>query len=240
LDALRQELEARQKAHSEEQAFMDQAQDEIEALRVELNSRDNEIGHLRQSISSPTDTPYSLDDELLNSLRQQHALDLSAATAQVRALEDTIYDKERANHTLHKQVNALEEQLAQLRSNYPGQRAFSPIPSRPASRAMESDRRISMGSRRSGPPPLSRSVFDHAMSPETLHKRKVSLSMLKARIDSEVKPMLSQPSSRALSPVYSDTHSHPSTLTPHLHRPQFLDETHVFWCHSCHGDLVIL
>lgn len=164
-------------------------------------------------------------------------MDLSAATAQVRALENTIYDKERANHTLQKQVNSLEEQLAQLRSGHLGQRAFSPIPSRPSSRAMESDRRISIGSRRSGPPPLSRSVFDHAMSPETLHKRKVSLSMLKARIDSEVKPMPFQPP-RALSPVHSDTDSH--HITPHLHRPQFLDETHVFWCHSCNGDLVIL
>ena len=174
-------------------------------------------------------------------MRQQHALDLSAATAQVRALEDTIYDKERVNHTLQKQVNVLEEQLAQLRSNnYLGPRAFSPIPSRPSSRAAESNRRISVGSRKSGPPPLSRSVFDHAMSPETLHKRKVSLSMLKARIESEVKPTLSQPPSRALSPVHSDTHSQPSTLTAHIHRPQFLDETHVFWCHSCRGDLVIL
>jgi myosin protein heavy chain len=260
LDALRQELEARQKAHvrhrsfysftivltkstqDEEQAFIDQAQDEIEVLRAELNSRDNEIEHLRNSINSSTDAPHSLDAELLSSLRQQHALDLSAASAQVRALEDTIYDKERTNHALQKQINTLEDQLAQLRSNYPGQRAFSPIPSRPSSRALESDsRRISLGSHRSRPPPLSRSVFDHAMSPETLHKRKVSLSMLKARIDSEVKTAPSQPPSRALSPVHSDTHSHPSSLvTPHLHRPQFLDETHVFWCHSCHGDLVIL
>ena len=153
-------------------------------------------------------------------------------------MEYTIYDKERANHTLQKQVNTLEEQLAQLRSNYPGQRAFSPILSRPSSRAAENDRRISMGSRRSGPPPLSRSVFDHAMSLETLHKRKVSLSMLKARIDSEVKSMPSQPPSRALSPVHSDTDSH--IVTPHR-RPQFLNETHdVFWCHSCNGDLVIL
>lgn len=184
---------------------------------------------------------------MLSSLRQQHALDLSAATAQVRALEHTIYDKERANHTLQKQVNSLEEQLAQLRSHYPGQRAFSPIHSRPASRAAENDRRISIGSRRSGPPPLSRSVFDHAMSLETLHKRKVSLSMLKARIDSEVKQqsMASQPPSRALSPVHSDTdshsHSHSHSVTSHLRRPQFLSETHdVFWCHSCNGDLVIL
>lgn len=176
-------------------------------------------------------------------MRQQHALDLSAASAQVRALEDTIYDKEKVNHALQKQVNVLEEQLVQLRSNHLGQRSFSPIPSRPSSRALEGDpRRISMGSRRSGPPPLSRSVFDHAMSPETLHKRKVSLSMLKARIDSEVTSMPSQPPSRALSPVHSDTHSHPSSslVVPHVCRPQFLDESHVFWCHSCHGDLVIL
>jgi hypothetical protein len=25
-----------------------------------------------------------------------------------------------------------------------------------------------------------------------------------------------------------------------VHRPQFLDDSHVFWCHACSGDLVIL
>lgn len=177
---------------------------------------------------------------MLSSIKQQHAMDLSAATSQIRALENTIFDKDSLNHSLQKQINALEEQVSQFRSH-----SRLGVPSRPSSRAMEHDtRRSSLHSHRSNqPPPLSRTIFDHAMTPETLHKRQVSLSMLKARIESEAKTT-STPPSRALSPVHSDGHSHKSfsnrPSTPHLRQPQFLDESHVFWCHSCQGDLVIL
>uniref|UniRef100_A0A8H8CPA8 Uncharacterized protein n=1 Tax=Psilocybe cubensis TaxID=181762 RepID=A0A8H8CPA8_PSICU len=238
LDAVRHELEARNEAHEEEQDFLERAQNEIETLRAEISARDSEIEHLRESTKSPqSDAPRSLDDELLSSIRQQHAIEISAATSQIRALENTIFDKDSINHSLQKQINKLEEELAHLRSNS----RLGP-PSRPASRSLENDvRRSSLHSHRGNQPPLARTIFDHAMTPETRHKRKVSLSMLKARIESEAKP-ISQPASRALSPVHSEGHSRPSSVAsvPHIHRPQFLDESHVFWCHSCQGDLVIL
>ncbi|KAF8910037.1 hypothetical protein CPB84DRAFT_1347827 [Gymnopilus junonius] len=240
LESLRRELEARKKSHEEEQDFLERTQNEIETLRAEISARDLEIERLQEVVNSPTnsDAPHTLDDEMLSSIRQQHAMDLSAATSQIRALENTIFDKDSLNHSLQKQINALEEQLSQLRSH-----SRLGVPSRPSSRAMEHDTRwSSLHSHRSNqPPPLSRTIFDHAMTPETLHKRQVSLSMLKARIESET---TSTPPSRVLSPVHSEGRSHkPSSKrpsTPHLHRPQFLDESHVFWCHSCQGDLVIL
>ncbi|KAF9556431.1 hypothetical protein CPC08DRAFT_95314 [Agrocybe pediades] len=178
---------------------------------------------------------------------------MSAATAQIRALENSVFDKESANHSLQKQILALEEQLSKLRSSsrLAGTTA-SGHPSRPSSRAMDVNdaRRSSFNSHRPNNQPLSRTIFDHVMTPETMHKRKVSLSMLKARIDSENKSPM--PPSRALSPVHSENghahaRSHPHSRTTsvtgshiHNHRPQFLDESHVFWCHSCKGDLVIL
>lgn len=181
---------------------------------------------------------------MLSSLRQQHALEISAATSQIRALENTIFDKESANHALQKQVNNLEEQLSRIRPHSRLAHKHSPVPSRPSSRMMDNDlRRSSFGSHRPNPPALARSVFENTMSPETMHKRKVSLSMLKARIDSEIKVTgSSQPPSRALSPVQSDGYSSrpPSRSHSQVYRPQFLDESHVFWCHSCQGDLVIL
>lgn len=210
------------------------------------------------------DVPRSLDAELLSSLRQQHALDLSAAQSQIRALENSVFDAEARSHALQKQVAALEDQLAHSRSRPSsrlGQRSFSPSQFRPTSRAgSHADlRRSSFGSHRPSKnnlaPPLSRSIFDQNMSAETKHKRLVSLSMLKARIDSEVEvTSRSRASSRAssvraLSPVpslpgqesnplpdspQSHMHTHP------MHRPQFLDDSHVFWCHACSGDLVIL
>jgi hypothetical protein len=217
-------------------------------------------------VSSPPehngDVPRSLDAELLSSLRQQYALDLSAAQSQIRALENSVFDAEARSHTLQKHVVALEDQLAHSRSRPSsrlGQRSFSPSQFRPSSRAgSHTDlRRSSLGSHRPSnfAPPLSRSIFDQNMSAETRHKRLVSLSMLKARIDSEVQvTSRSRASSRAsslraLSPVPSlpgqesdpspdspQSHSHPHLV----HRPQFLDDSHVFWCHACSGDLVIL
>ncbi|KJA28608.1 hypothetical protein HYPSUDRAFT_197438 [Hypholoma sublateritium FD-334 SS-4] len=242
LDTLRQELEARTKARDEEQDFLERAQNEIETLQAELGAREDEIEELRDLVNTPaSDAPRSLDDELLSSIRQQHAIEISAATSQVRALENTVFDKETAIHKLQKHVAGLEEQAAQLRA---AAARRSPMPSRPASRALlEGDlRRASLSSPRAAPAalPRARVLLEQNMNAATLHKRQVSLSMLRARIESEA-----QAPSRALSPVQSDGHSHSraSSVAGHAHghhRPQFLDEAHVFWCHACQGDLVIL
>jgi len=254
----------------EEQEFLNLAQDEIESLRADLTARDEEVGHLLEAISPPQrpkeDAPRSLDAELLSSLRQQHALDMSAAQSQIRALENSVFDADARSHALQKQVAALEDQLAHSRSRPSsrlGQRSFSPSHLRPFSRAGSNIdlRRSSFGSHRqskSNLAPLARSIFDQNMSAETRHMRLVSLSMLKARIDSEVEvASRSRPSSRAssvraLSPVLSlpgqesnpppdspQSHTYPHIDHP-VHRPQFLDDSHVFWCNACSGDLVIL
>lgn len=204
---------------------------------------------------------------MLSSIRQQHALDLSNAQSTIRALENSVFDGEAKIHGLQKQIASLQDQVTRLQAaaRQPP-RSFSPTLSRPASRTKDHDlRRTIHKPTNAVPPPLSRTVFDQALSPETLHKRKVSLSMLKARIDSELSTVTSHPPSRALSPVHSlsgkedsehgdhhhghhHQHSRQTSSSPHqhhhqpplIHRPQFLDESHVFWCNSCQGDLVIL
>lgn len=217
----------------------------MESLRSELTLATSELEQLRQ-IRSPSlqnDVQPSWSTEMLNSLRQQHALDLSASQSQIRALENSVFEAEARSHNLQKQVHALESQLAQVRpSSRLGRRSFSPTHfSRPASRIQaHSDLgRSSFSSQR--PALLSRSLLDQGLSPETRHKRKVSLSMLKARIDSEIAAnpgLFLQP----LSPVESETsqreYSHQQQKGHHL--PQFMDESHIFWCSSCSGELVVL
>jgi len=135
-------------------------------------------------------------------------------------------------------VNILEDQLA---APSRADRPFSPS-SRPSSRAHHPYQPSSL-------PPLSRSVFDIGLTPETRHKRRVSLSMLKARIDSELAAATSRPPSRIL--PSSSTKSKPLALsTVHepasqrgsldysYKRPQLDD--HIFWCSSCKADLIIL
>jgi hypothetical protein len=208
---------------NEEQDFLERAQNEIEVLRSDLSSREEELTLLRESSSKPnSNETRSLDEELLSSLRQQHAVDLSAVTSQIRALENIVFDKDRTIYDLQKQVNGLEEYH---------------VKPKPHSISKASDHSGSLLSHHTHQPalpsPLARTVFDQALTPETFHKRKVSLNMLKARMESEARANFT----RALSPTQSDRMT---SRVSSVVSSQFLEESHVFWCHSCSGDLVIL
>ena len=272
--SLRQELEERKLAEVEQQDFLERAHTDIEVLRADLVAKVHEIEELRAEISaadsssSSSPSSPSLDKEMMNALKQQHRLELSAAQSQIRALQSSVFEAEARAHSFQKQLSQSEDQLAQLRvASTP--RPFSPSqqqqqqqhPPRPSSRQRnQSDelRRTSLSSQQQrrgsggigggGPRSAPPSAFGANLSPETRHKRKVSLGMLKARIDSEM-AAASVPPSRATSPLHhhasaaaavdldlqatNDAHS--------LHkRPQFLDESHIFWCHSCKGELVVL
>lgn len=271
VDTFRAEIEERTQAQAESSDFLERAQTEMETLRAEHAQKDEELERLREatSLSSRSDVSQSqsLDAEMLSALKQQHALELSAAHQQVRALETSVFNAEAQVHALQRHVSVLEDELAQLRPIRPSSRASSvqALPKRTVSRIVDpSDnlRKASFQSHRSGgpPPPTTLSAFE-GLSPEARHKRKVSLSMLKARIDSEVAasshiprpssrnskssvaspgdkpgglPVVVEPPSESSTPPPQYTHTHPAK------RPIFLDESHIFWCHSCQGDLVVL
>jgi hypothetical protein len=245
------ELEERKAAEEERQGILELAQNEIEALRHELALKDEEIERLSgngpDALSRRTGPP-SLDGELLNSLRQQHALDLSAAHSTIRALETSVFEAEAKSHSMQRQIELLENELNHLRRGGHDPISFSPPGSRPGSRASDLHHNRVPNLNPSSIP----SIFDQLLTPETRHKRKISLGMLKARFDNEVASN-SHPSSRALSPELlskraSVLQTVPETVSKlpwsprkqNFERPQFVDETHVFWCHACRGDLVIL
>ncbi|KAI9444939.1 hypothetical protein H4582DRAFT_866374 [Lactarius indigo] len=269
--SLHQELEERKLAEVEQEEFLERARTDVEVLRADLVAKVQEIEELRAEVSaaaahsassSSSPSSPSLDKEMMNALKQQHRLELSAAQSQIRALQSSVFEAEARAHSFQKQLSQSEDQLAQLRVAS-AQRPFSPTPSRPSSRQRgRSDdlRRASLSSsqqqRRGGPPPSpAPSAFGVNLSPETRHKRKVSLGMLKARIDSEMAAAVipSVPASRATSPLHHHASAaadldNASPMDPHvandahsLHkRSQFLDESHIFWCHSCRGELVVL
>ncbi|KAI0375474.1 hypothetical protein BV20DRAFT_1040849 [Pilatotrama ljubarskyi] len=266
LTTLRSELGEQAQAQAQAQEFLSRAQSEMESLRTELAQKDEELERIREALSTPPSRAgtQSLDEEMLNALKQQHDLELSEAQSQVRALQTALFKTEAQVHALQRQISALEDELAHFRSHpRPPSRnsAQQPLPRRTSSRTVEhSDdlRRASFGSHRPTAlaPSQTASAFD-GLSPETRHKRKVSLSMLKARIDSEVaaSSTVSRPSSRNSKNIASPAHrssglpavieppSQPATPPPHAQapkRPVFMDESHIFWCHSCQGDLVVL
>ncbi|EGO05255.1 hypothetical protein SERLA73DRAFT_82847, partial [Serpula lacrymans var. lacrymans S7.3] len=240
---VRRELEDYKHFAEEQQGLLDDANDELEALRAEIASKVEEIERLNQSVSiaSTSDDARSLDDEMLSAVKQQYSLDLSTAQSRIRTLESSVFEAQATSHNLQKQVNILEDQLAQSRRATATPRPFSPgIPSRPSSRGVNHTdlRRASFGHKSTTLAP-SRSVFDVGLSPETRHKRQVSLSMLKARIDSEMAAVSvgSHPSSRAISPAIHHDHPVLSTIpepdNDSLHsdpssfkRLQFMDDSH--------------
>ncbi|TBU34435.1 hypothetical protein BD309DRAFT_640915 [Dichomitus squalens] len=273
INALRTELAERTQAQNEASEFLGRAQAEMETLRAELAQKDEELERLREAASASTPPSHadesqsqSLDAEMLSALKQQHALELSAAHQQVRSLESSVFNAEAQVHALQRQLALLEDELAQLRPLRQSSRTSSTqaLPKRTVGRpAGHSDdlRRASFQSHRPAEisPPATISAFE-GLSPETRHKRKVSLSMLKARIDSEVAasshtprpvsrssrsfasspgskpgglPVVVEPPSESSRPP-SRVHAHPAK------RPVFMDESHIFWCHSCQGDLVVL
>lgn len=217
LETLRAELEERRNVQEEEHDIFARAQNELEALRIEVSAKDEELERLRDSLISPSqaNAPNSFGNEVLESARQ---LDLSAAHQRIRSLEDAVYASDARAHNLQRHVAMLEQQLAGRTAVV--QRAISP----PTGRA-------SFGSSRGPAPALSVSPLDEGLSEETRHKRHVSLSMLKARMDSE----------RAAAAVHGGSRpGTPLQAARRAHRPQFLDENHIFWCSACKGDLVIL
>ena len=272
LNTAERELEERRAASTEDRGFVEGMQNDIELLQADIIQKDEEIERLRESAPAPN-VRNSLDGEMSSALKQQQLLELSNARSQIRALESAVFEADARAHSLQKQVSSLMDQLTQLRSlsNVPT-RPFSPtpgMPSRPSSRArnvsdelrvqavrVSSSQSISSSSNvRSSPLHKPRKSTFETLSPETKHKRRVSLGMLKARIDSELASTVrSQPPSRALTPLpeselmktngASSSSSVMEPSEPHhirgFKRHQFLDESHVFWCQSCHGDLVIL
>jgi len=296
--SLHLEVEEQKLAEVEQQEFLERARTDIEALRADLVAKVQEIDELRAELSTAAaanSASPSLDKEMINALKQQHRLELSAAQSQIRALQTSVFEAEARAHSFQRQLSQSEDQLAQLRvssspsafgaapssssslttssssaaSSHATQRPFTPDhPSRPSSRARnhrDSDdlRRASLTQRRGSanslslssnmpPLPAAHPAFGANLSPETRHKRKVSLGMLKARIDSEMLAAAgsgSIPPSRAASPLHAAGAEKASPrLDPHAangiqnspKRLQFLDDSHIFWCHACRGELVVL
>ncbi|KAF8463560.1 hypothetical protein JB92DRAFT_3066475 [Gautieria morchelliformis] len=298
------ELSAQRQTENDAIAISQRAQAEIESLRDQLALREDELMRLREDApSSSSSRPHSpiqegqrsLSQEMVSVVRQQHALDLSTAHSRIRALETEVFEAQAAAHTFQRRVTALEAELVQLNTHHipdVAGRSTPPFPRRASFQdGSEDSRRHSLSSTRPHTPSSLRSlivprvVYDENLSAATRHKRKVSLSMLKARIESERaaaqhstsvsvvgSPRLSQihglssiviaeadeslemhrgertprKGSDARSPsVLSEANSQPQSnlelVVGKGKRPgQFLDESHVFWCHSCRGDLVVL
>jgi chromosome segregation ATPase len=228
LQGARLEVEERRRAESEQRDFLSRAQAEVDTLRTDLAARTEELEELRQHFDglAASGAPTSLNEEMRSAFEQQHELEQSTAESRIRALESAAFDADANAHALQKRLAAQEDELTRLRASSPVRSR-----SRPSSRSGDL-RRQTLGARRASGlavAPSPRPSLDYSMSPEMKAKRREALRHLHARMEREKATATHVPSS----PAVVDGGVPPI-------RPQFLDEMHIFWCHSCRDDLVIL
>jgi len=239
--ALRQNLEERMHSEEDNRQALAEVQSEVETLREQLSAKEDELQGLRQSSTSSIaqSDSQSLDDEVRSALKQEYDLELSASQSRIRALEADLYGAEQRFVSLQKEVDPLEEELAQLR----------PLVARyQKSHESSHSARDTSSQREDGEPHFAgTAAIDEGLPPAIRHQRHVSLAMLQARMYSEAEAANMYALSKgATETSLSSSHEHHSQTSvgsgsvDYLRWPQFLDESHVFWCSSCKGDLIVL
>ncbi|GJJ15279.1 hypothetical protein Clacol_009555 [Clathrus columnatus] len=272
LDHARYASEELQKSEADSNEVLEGIRAEVESLREQLFEKEQEVLNLRTSTVSKSrpghGSSQSLSDELLTTFRDQHTLDLSNTHSKIRELESDLFDAKANEHTLQMRITTLEDELSQLQRQFrvDGRRSTSTRPHTPSSLSQSFTN--SHGIR-------PRAVYEENLSTDIRRKRKISLGMLKTRIESERAAARSMsgiglgmatgsPLSRVSSIVELDetaeseagadppssrpgsrsgsVSSKPNAMVksiPRLHLRGW-DESHIFWCHACKGDLVVL
>lgn len=249
IDLLRSQMDEREQASDDGQRLLEELQQEIEGLRSDIANKEEEISRLRQvgPSTSPLPSSKSLDDEVKGAITQQLELELSNAKSMIRGLESSLYDAEAKYLSLQKHVASMEDELSHLRAFAKTQRSVHAPRNSTSARHSDELRRSSFASQRSNG--LSRltpsAIIDEGLPPATRHQRHISLAMLQARMFSEAEAASVHASatksskSATTGPGHSHTTSVDSSVLS-LRWPEFLDESHVFWCATCKGDLIVL
>jgi len=249
-------------AFEDTRVVLEGANTEVESLRGDLVAREEEVARLREKLAAASTAPEpstksggvrkaSLSQEIL---AVEESIDLSAAKSRVRALEAEVFDKQATAHTLQKRIQELEHELSTrprvlvpknpanghtTRTYVPHSQPPFPKPKTSSSASQHSNTSEKTNGHAYSAT-LTANTIDDGLAPEQRHKRRVSLHMLKARIEGESTPRASRGVS-ALEPTEEGDEQldmeGPKTARS---RPQFMDENHVFWCSCCRGDLVVL
>lgn len=218
------DLEERTAADDEQKQLLSELQQEVEVLRTELASKDDEIARLqRETPTADASTSPSLNDEVQSAVKQEHEFELSAAQSKIRSLETSVFGAEAQARALQKQVAAMEDEIARLRAERQSmnhaRRSFS------SQRTMEGDRM----------PPSD--LIDRNLPPATQQQRQIALTMLQQRMYGEAESVVLAKASDATNGLSFAT----SVDSAALRWPQFLDDSHVFWCATCKSpDLIVL
>ncbi|KAF8604026.1 hypothetical protein BDV93DRAFT_472434 [Ceratobasidium sp. AG-I] len=240
--SLLEEMEARNRETAELRNFLERSRADVDAANNEITIREDELSRLRlHGSKSPQHNPVTLASETME-------LELSTMRSRIRALEAEAFEAQSREHALQRQLAKLHEEAEQFGISVPGKRRGQLGTSSHRTSGEQENTRSGVGSAHAGTPssttPANRlSVLDASLTPETRHKRAVSLNMLRARIISEMASGASgvSPNIRLASVGEEQSSVRHSFDGPSNNLVNGADdEAHVFWCSACEGELVVL
>ena len=221
---------------------MEELQTELEGIKADLQSKDERLQAAQAKLdkADAKSTNPEVNGDEISTLRSAHALEISQQAEKVRSLETALHAAESRVHALSRQLTDLQAAQSNMSLASPGQRGLFLSDEGSSSY----DRRSPLGNARP-------TGVDALLPAHVRHKRQVSLSALKARME----PSVSHRSTGApLGNVQEEGGSRrgstSSTGTPGVEgkpaaskrngaRLQFGDEI-VFCCPACEGDLIEL
>lgn len=291
VDELKASLAAEEEKRTAAEKSLAEVNDEISRLKDEVTSL-HEAAVARAKLAEEEQekdaSAGASAEERITTIQNQHALELSTAKGQIRKLESAVFEAEKANSTslLKREsapaspraptallltltsapstaVHELQAEMDTLRATVAqSSRTLSLPASTGSSSAVVSPSRVP-----------STNPFDHLsarpvdadLAPASRHARKVSLSMLKARMETGPGGAPREVSTGALSSMTVDEEDEAggassaasasagessaaaangglssSAKGPRMVTHQFSDRDGIIWCSCCEGDLIVI
>jgi hypothetical protein len=249
--SLRSQTEVLAEDHRTSSSRVEELQTELQSVKAEVQSKDEQLQEMQAKLDKAeefakakeadetSEKPAANGDEI-SALRSAHALEISQQAEKVRSLETALHAAESRVHALSRQLTDLQAAQASMSLSSPGSRGLFLSDEGSSSY----DRRNPMGNARP-------TGVDALLPAHVRHKRQVSLSALKARMEPSISHRLAgMPLGNVPEDGDSRRASMSSTGTPGVEgkgavakrngaRLQFGEEI-VFCCPACEGDLIEL
>lgn len=170
--------------------------EEIEALQESAAAKSHEAAAEEKKRRAAAEEKQNGSASELATLQDQHALELSSANSRIRALETGVFETEQQREASNRKISLLEAEIDQLKEALLSTRRPLTTGASPAATAVASPP-VDTLPRPSNPNLISpndtalnpfellaKRPVDADLPPASRHARKVSLSMLRARMDS--------------------------------------------------------
>ncbi|WVO18222.1 hypothetical protein L204_105929 [Cryptococcus depauperatus] len=208
----------------------------ISTLSSQLSSLKGELAEARAAIPLPSSpigkasSAVSVGSDELNAIKSAHSLEVSQLMERIRTLEAELYNTQKEVHTLSREVT-YHTISGGVKRHFASPPETSPTTS-PASLGLGSP--SSTSNKRLNP-------VDSLLPASVRHKRQVSLTALKARMQSSIitASPLRNPTGDNLDGGKQRQRSSMDVVREIGTRKQFGDEI-MFCCPACYGDLIIL